>query len=235
MVKFLILAGGKGERMAPYTDIIPKCLLPVGGIPCVRWIVDDILFQYGWRPEDIVLCINKKFERHFKHEFRDLPVRFSITEEPRGTGSEVMAASEFLGSDTFILRYGDDLTDIDYNLLLDFHRSKKALITLGLTSHVKLPVGVVVLNGLNGNRVVAIKEKPYLNRNAWMGVAIMEPDVLKYLKEDDDIAINLIPAVIMDRPDKVIGYVFDSEWYDVGNLEHWRQANEAYNNWAFPY
>ena len=227
MVKFLVLAGGKGERMAPYTDIIPKCLLPVAGIPCVRWIIDDILFQWGWSPEDIILCINRKFENHFKHEFRDLSIKFSITEEPRGTGSEILAAKRFLDSNTFILRYGDDLTDVDYHLLLRLHQSKKALITLGLTKRVKLPVGVVVLDG---DRVVAIKEKPYLNHNTWMGVAVMDSSVLKYLKEGDDIAGDLIPAVIMNHPDKVIGYVFDSEWYDVGNLEHWRRANEAHNN-----
>ena len=112
-------------------------------------------------------------------------------------------------------------------MLLRIHQSKKALITLGLTKRVKLPVGVVILDG---DRVVVIKEKPYLNHNTWMGVAVMDSFVLKYLKEGDDIAGDLIPTVIMNHPDKVIGYVFDSEWYDVGNLEHWRRVNEAYSN-----
>lgn len=211
--------------MAPYSEVLHKCLLPVNGVPTVRWIVEDILFQCGWREKNIILCINKKFERHFKHEFRDLLISFSITEEPTGTGDEVLSVRKYL-DETFILRYGDDLTKINYNLLLELHKTKNALITLGLTNRVRLSVGIVEID--DDKRVIKMDEKPYIDRNVWAGVAVMEPEVLTILNENEDIARDLIPNIIRSHPDRVFGYVFSENWYDVGNLTHWRRADEAY-------
>src|ERR1700690_1052023 len=98
--RLLILAGGKGERLFPFSSVIPKCLIPVAGKPCVRWIVEDAL-QQGF--DDIVLCINKKDEANFKHEFRDLDVIFSVNCEATGTVDELLGAKgNRLIANTFI-------------------------------------------------------------------------------------------------------------------------------------
>ncbi len=84
--RFIVLAGGKGERLFPFSSVIPKCLIPVAGKPCVRWIVEDAI-QQGFK--DIVLCINKKDESNFMYEFRDLDIKFSVNCEPTGTEDEL--------------------------------------------------------------------------------------------------------------------------------------------------
>ena len=122
-IRFIVMAGGKGDRLFPFSAVIPKCLIPVAGKPCVRWIVEDALSQ-GFN--DIVLCINKKDERNFMHEFRDLNIKFSVNSRATGTVDELLCAQEngFI-TDTFILRYGDDLTDVSFNDIVSFHKAKK--------------------------------------------------------------------------------------------------------------
>jgi mannose-1-phosphate guanylyltransferase len=98
-LRFLVLAGGKGERLFPFSSIIPKCLIPVAGKPCVRWIIEDAI-QQGFK--DIVLCINKKDQSNFKYEFRDLDIKFSVSTQSKSTVDELINADEKGFIDRFI-------------------------------------------------------------------------------------------------------------------------------------
>ncbi len=221
--RFIILAGGKGERLFPFSSIIPKCLFPVAGKPCVRWIVEDAI-QQGF--SDIVLCINSKDESHFRYEFRDLDLKFSVSDRSRGTVDELLCAqSQGFITDTFILRYGDDLTEVSFNNILNFHRIKKATATLPFTTELKLPVGVLKIskNGV----VEDFIEKPKLGKPSWIGVAVFEPKVMKYLEPGEDVASQGIPKLLRAK-ERVYSYATQNHWYDVGNLEHWRRADEYF-------
>lgn len=219
-MKFFVLAGGRGTRMTPYSEVIPKCLLPVAGKPCVRWIIEDIIDQ-GF--DEIVLCINKEYEPNFRHEFRDLDVEYSVSEEPLGTVGEILCAKKLMDG-TFVLRYGDDLTKIDYLALIDFHNKEGATATLVLTTNVPLSVGVAELDG---NRITKIREKPPLGLPAWAAIAVLDPRAVSYFRLGEDIAGNALPKMV-EAGENVCGFMIDSLWLDVGNIEHLRRANTYY-------
>ncbi len=223
-IRFIVLAGGKGERLFPFSSVIPKCLIPVAGKPCVRWIVEDAI-QQGF--DDIVLCINKKDEPNFKHEFRDLDVTFSVNCETTGTVDELLCATgNGLVVNTFILRYGDDLTEISLKNMVSFHKEKNALATLPFTMGLKLPVGILKIG--NDGAVEEFIEKPPLEKPSWIGVAVFDPKVLNYLKPGEDIAAHVIPR-LLNAKEKVYSFETPNHWYDVGNLEHWRKADEYFS------
>ena len=222
-IRFVILAGGKGERLFPFSSVIPKCLIPVAGKPCVRWIVEDALSQ-GFN--DIVLCINKKDESNFRYEFRDLDIKFSVNSESTGTVDELLCAQgNGLITGTFILRYGDDLTEASFNDMVSFHKTKKAVATLPYTMELKLPVGILII-GENG-AVQGFIEKPKLEKPSWIGVAVFEFKVMKYFEPGKDIASHGIPRLLKAK-ERVYAFATQNNWYDVGNLEHWRRADDYF-------
>ena len=216
-----ILAGGYGTRFHPYSELIPKCLVPIQGTPISRLLVLRLLAQ-GFKVTDIVVCINKWAEPLFRHEFRDLPVFFNVTEQPLGTAGELLSAKPLVDG-TFILQYGDDLTRIDYKGLVDFHKAKEADVTLAVTKKVPLEVGVVEVTW--GEKITAFREKPFLGRHAWAAVSVFEPIVLEYCGIGKDLAKDVIPKMLEDKR-RVYAYEIDSVWLDVGSIGHYRLANE---------
>lgn len=196
-----------------------KCLFPVAGKPAIRWVIDDIMRQ-GFN--DIVCCINRKDEEAFRYEFRDLQnIKFSVSEEPLGTVGELLVAKRLI-DDTFCLRYADDLTEIDYKALIDFHRQKQATITIAVTSQFRLPVGVVDLD--NNGKIFRFYEKPLLNKYVWAAIAVLEPRTVAYFKLGEDLAEHTLPKMI-ESGEPVYAFINDKPWFDVGNLEHWKLSN----------
>ena len=216
-----MLAGGKGERLFPFSSLIPKCLVPVAGKPCVRWIIEDIL-QQGFN--NIVLCINNKDEQNFRYEFRDLDIQYSVSSDSRSTVDELIFARDLIVG-TFFLRYGDDLTEVSYGEILKAHKEKKATATLAYTTELQLPVGLIKL-GENGI-VQDFIEKPKLNSPSWIGVAVLEARVKDYFAPGEDIAGNTIRKMLNNH-EKVYSAATENNWYDVGNIEHWRKADDYF-------
>jgi len=220
-MRMLVLAGGKGERFFPFSTLIPKCLVPVAGKPCLRWIVEEAT-QQGFT--DIILCVNRKDESNFKYEFRDLKLKYSVSEEPTGTVDELSFARGLIDG-AFILRYGDDLTEIDYRELVKFHKEKEAAVTLAATTGFRLPVGILETDAIG--RVAKFIEKPKLERPSWIGIGVFEPRVLNYLRAGEDIAADTISRML-GAGEKVYSFVVQNGWYDVGNIEHWRMADDYF-------
>jgi NDP-sugar pyrophosphorylase family protein len=203
--------------------MISKCLVPIAGKPAARWIIEEILAQGH---DDLVLCINRKDEAAYKHEFRDIPVKYSITEAPLGTVGELLAARHLI-EDTFVLRYLDDLTEVNYKQMLKFHIRKSALVTIAVTTRLRLPVGVIQHD--RSGLIWGFEEKPLLNKPIWTAIAIMEPKALDYFEPGEDIGSNVLPRMIAaDEP--VYAFENDKEWYDVGNIENWKRADSEYQS-----
>jgi len=223
-MKFLILAGGHGTRIFPFSELVPKCLLPVAGVPCVYRIAKRVLDQ-GYEP---VLCINRWMEDQFRFAFRDLDVEFSISPEPMGTAGEIhywATKSRADGSGMFMLQYGDDLTEIDYRQVLQFHRIKKCDVTLAATTKVALEVGVL---DHYHTRLDAFHEKPMLGKPIWTSIAALGPVVLNYLGPGLDMARDIFPKMIKEER-RIFVYETDVDWIDIGNIGHYRRANELYS------
>jgi len=222
-----LLAGGHATRLQPYSDVIPKCLLPVGGEPISRIIVRRLIDE-GF--EDVVLCVNERFEAEFRHEFRDLDVKFSVTPEPMGTAGEVHAAlQKYPADDAFLIVYGDDLTRISYKRLAEHHDKSGADATIAVTTNVPLEVGVVRLK--NGY-VRSFVEKPSIREicptaYVWIGTAVFEPSTIELFAPHRDIAKDIFPEM-MRRGMKIAAYVTEELWVDCGNIFHYKRAKEIF-------
>jgi len=218
-MRFFLLGGGRGTRFQPLTLVMNKCLIPVAGKPAARWIVEDIMAQ-GFN--DLVMCINRKDEQAFKYEFRDLTnIKYSISEEPLGTVGELLVAKNLI-DDTFALRYLDDLTEINYKKLIDFHKKKHAVVTIAVTRKMRLPVGVVNLD--DEGKITSFSEKPLLDKYVWTAIALLEPKAVAYFKFGEDIAAHALPKML-EVGEPVYAYINDEPWFDVGNIEHWKNAD----------
>ncbi len=220
-MKVVIPAGGKGGRLFPYTDLIPKALLPVGGKPVIWWIAQNLM-KHGF--EDIIICINKEHTENFRYELRDYKTNMTIIENDRPLGS----AGETLGAkkdikESFLLHYSDELTPINLTELVGFHKVRKTAIgTLAVVKNVPLDVGLVELDG---HRVKQLVEKPMLNRNAWAGIGVFEPEIFDFIKIGDDFSKSVFPKVLVANK-RLFVYQSPVNWCDVGILSHYRRVCE---------
>lgn len=220
-MRVVIPAGGEGSRLFPYTDVIPKALLPVGGKPVIWWIIQS-LRKHGF--EDIIICINKRHTENFRYELRDYGENITLIENDRSLGSagEILGAKDLL-DDSFLMHYSDELTPVNLTELVGFHKVRKTSIgTLAVVKNVPLDVGLVELDG---HRVKQLVEKPMLNRTAWAGIAVFEPEIFDFIKIGDDFAMNVFPKVLQDNK-RLFAYQSPVRWFDVGSLSHYKKACE---------
>lgn len=233
-MRVFVLAGGEGRRMEPWSSIIPKCLLPINGVPAVRHIITMLEEAELY---DIVLCTNRQFEPHFRYEFKnDSNIKMSVTDSPSGTAGEVFhALQHYPVQESFMVVYGDDLTKIDYKEMLVAHQNQKEqklsreLVTVAVTNNVRLDVGVV---STLGDYVLYFYEKPLMreicDKYVWIGVAIFEPYAVPYFKDGEDIASDVFSALLLADKFLVHPYITSNEWVDIGNYIHYKRANEIF-------
>jgi NDP-sugar pyrophosphorylase family protein len=226
----MILAAGEGTRMRPLTLDSPKVLLPIDGGPLmgytISWLKDhgitDIivnLHYLGGKIKDF-LGDGSRF---------GVRISYSVEETLLGTAGGVKRAEGFFDG-TFVVVYGDVLTDFDLRKMIRFHRARKALATLAvLRTTATGDVGIVALDG--GGKITGFVEKPLgvARKNLVNGgVYVLESDVLKYIAEGfSDFAYHVFPLLLaLNLP--VYGYVLKPDDYllDIGTPERYRQTGE---------
>ena len=180
-MKVILLAGGLGTRLSEYTKTIPKPMVSVAGKPMLIHIMNHYA-KYGFK--DFYIALGYKGEI-IKKYFNKNKFKWNVTLIPTGektmTGGRLKRLEKYIGSETFMLTYGDGLSNIDLKKLLRFHKKNKKLVTM---SAVRPPARFGVIK-LNGNKVTYFKEKSKLD-DGWIngGFFIMEPTFLKYIKND---------------------------------------------------
>ncbi|KSW10749.1 sugar-phosphate nucleotidyltransferase [Pyrodictium occultum] len=226
-----ILAGGEGRRLRPYTDLIPKPMIPVGPEekPVLEHIVEWIA-RHGVR--DIVLLVGYKW-RYIRNYFRDgaglgARIRYSVdTPEYRGTGGALLQAYRrgLLRNPTLVW-YGDILAALNPLDLLKTHEEKRSHATLAIATRYQVPVGVAEM-GEDG-RITGLREKPELSINATIGILAVDPSVLdeaeQKLGRNFDIMAGLIPYMI-ERGYRVYAYIYNGPWIDVGSMERYAKLD----------
>src|SRR5262249_23571119 len=193
-VKAVILAGGKGVRLRPFTASFPKPLVPLGDVPITE-ILMRRLIQFGIT--DITLTLGHLAElikAYFFHR-RDLTHRMTLhyidEQEPTGTAGSLAFVQGL--DETFFVMNGDVLTDLDFDELIAFHRQRGA--TLSIATHrrqVKIDLGVIDVD--DNQRIVGYREKPQYGYDVSMGIYVYEPRVLEHIE----------PGKYLDFPDLVL-------------------------------
>ena len=232
VTKAIILAAGKGSRLRPLTLQMPKVLLPVGGIPLIRYTL-SWLESHGISEVAINL-------HHFGGRIRTylgdgsvcgVKIYYSPEKELLGTAGGVKRMEKFLNT-TFVVVYGDVLTDFDLSAMVHFHKAKKTLATLALLE-VSTPGESGIVEADRQGRLVSFKEKPRCEPEAGNlsngAVYVLEKEVLDYIPSQSfcDFGYDIFPKLLeLDLP--VYGYVLKPEDYliDVGTLDKYHKANE---------
>lgn len=224
-VRAVILAGGKGTRLMPLTENLPKPLVPIGGLPILEIIVRQ-LRHFGIT--DLTLSVGHLhglLEEHFADGAGwGVSIGYSHEAEPLGTAGPVALVDRL--SDPFLVLNGDLLCSIDYGELVAQHRASGALVTIAsYPKEVKIELGVLETDG---DRLVDYVEKPVIPYRVSMGIYAMSPDVLSRIPEGQRFDLpDLIKRLIADG-ERVNLYRFDGYWRDIGTMDEYAAANEEF-------
>lgn len=222
----IVLAGGKGTRLAPYTNILPKPLMPIGNMP----ILEVLLRQMKLAGiHEVVLTVGhlaSLLEAFFKDGSRwGLSIRYSMEDCPLGTAGPLALVAGL--ENTFLVCNGDVLTTLDLKALLSFHRAQGGIATIAMhRRQVKINLGVIQCDG--GNAITGYVEKPALDYLVSMGVYVFEPKVLEYIPRGQYLDFPDLVHKLLEAGEKVYGYPFDGYWQDLGNPEDYQQAQEDF-------
>jgi NDP-sugar pyrophosphorylase family protein len=227
-MKAVILAGGKGARLAPYTKVIPKPLMPIGDMPILEVLLRQIK-RAG--VDEVILTVGHMAEllRAFFQEGERLgtPIRYSYEHEPLGTAGPLKLVTGL--DETFLVMNGDVLTTLDFADLIAFHRKSRALVTIAMYDRkVKIDLGVLQLDG--GNEVIGYIEKPTYDFQVSMGVYVFEPAALKFIPEQTYFDFPTLILRLLECGEKVAGYPFDGYWQDLGRPDDYEQAVNDFEN-----
>ena len=180
-MKVVILAGGFGTRLSEYTDSIPKPMVPIGGKPIIEHIM-NIYGSYGHKEFYIALGYKGEIiKEYFKNFNNDWKINLVDTGADTYTGGRLKRLEKYLSKETFLLTYGDGLSDININELIDFHKNHKKIVTI---SAVRPPARFGSLS-LKGSEVLKFKEKSQLGES-WIngGFFVINPKFFNFLKGD---------------------------------------------------
>lgn len=181
-MKIVILAGGQGTRLSEYTKTIPKPMVKINGKPMILRIMNHFA-NSGFKNFYIALGYKGDLiKKYFKNNKKGWKINLIDTGQKTMTGGRLKRLSKYLGNETFLMTYGDGLSDVNLKKLIKLHKKNKKLVTL---TAVRPPARFGHLK-LKGNFVKYFKEKSSLDEG-WIngGFFVMEPKFLKYIKNDD--------------------------------------------------
>ncbi len=231
-MKAVILAGGKGTRLAPYTTIFPKPLVPIGERPILEIIVRQLVRQgIG----DIILSVGhlgELIEAYFQNGHRNIPgLRLQYFREcqPLGTAGPLAMIPGL--DDTFLVMNGDVLTTLDYQGLIQCHRSTGAILTIAMHRK-EVHVDLGVLETDSGGALTCYREKPSYCFNVSMGIYIYEHNVLHYINKGRYLDFPDLVSDLLRHGEKVVGYPSQDYWLDIGRREDYELAQQEYQSGA---
>ena len=181
-MKVVILAGGLGSRISEYTKIIPKPMIPINNVPILIHIINHYR-KYNLNKFYIAVGYKSKIIKDYfkKKNFKDCKINIIDTGLKTMTGGRLKRLSKYLGKETFLMTYGDGVSNVNLKKLIKFHKQKKKIMTL---TAVRPPARFGAIK-ITNNIVKYFKEKSNLDEG-WIngGFFVIEPELFKYIKND---------------------------------------------------
>lgn len=223
-----LLAAGEGTRLRPLTETMPKCLVPIKGMPLLSiWL--DLLKLHG--VTDVL--INLHYLPHLVEQYIDgnatgINVRIFHEKTLLGTAGTVMANRDFVrGKGCFLIAYADNLTNVNLRRMVNFHEERGGILTTGLF-RAKAPreCGIAEIDG--DNVITSFTEKPAhpVSNLANAGIYIAGEELFDYIPMNKfiDFGFDVLPRLI----GKMYGYVIEEYLIDIGNPDNYKRANEQW-------
>jgi len=225
-MRAVILAGGRGTRLLPYTTVFPKPLMPIGDMPILEVVLRQLKDAGITKVTMAVGHLAELLQAFFGDGTRlGLEIGYSREDRPLGTVGPLTLIDGL--QDTFLMMNGDILTTIDYAHLIQTHRASGAVATIATyVRQVKIDFGVLETNA--ADLVREYTEKPVLDYRVSMGIYVFEPGILKYLTQGQyrDFP-DLVKTLIADNK-PVRSYPFTGYWLDMGRPDDYAKAVEEF-------
>jgi NDP-sugar pyrophosphorylase family protein len=221
-IRAVILAGGKGTRLKPYTTVFPKPLMPIGEMPILEVVLRQ-LKSFGF--EKITLSVNHLadlIQTFFGNGSNlGLDISYCMEDTPLGTAGSLSLVEDV--TEDFLVMNGDLLTTIDYAAMVRNHIDSGATATIGIFNReAKIDFGVLEIG--NNGELIAYKEKPRLEYTFSMGVNVFNRTVLEFIPQGKYLDIPTLMMNLKKAGKSVLTFSSDCEWLDIGRPDDYEQA-----------
>jgi NDP-sugar pyrophosphorylase family protein len=228
-VRAVVLAGGRGTRLAPYTSVLPKPLMPIGNRAILEVVIDQ-LAHHGFN--DVTLCVG-----HLAHLIRAVfdsrngnasgSIEYVHEEEPLGTAGPLRRVGR---GEPLLVMNGDVLTTLDFSSLVDHHVESGNILTVATNQRtIKIDYGVIYVSGSNGSTMIdTFEEKPEIISTVSMGVYVIEPAAVEYIPEGSYFDIPDLIHALLAAGEPVGAYTHDGIWFDIGRQDDYAEAANAW-------
>lgn len=225
-MKAVILAGGLGERLRPFTQAIPKPLLPIGEQSLLELQITNLV-EHG--VDEIFVATNYKsnYIKNFIGDGERLGVKITFSEEtvPLGTCGPLSLLRDQL-KEPFIMMNGDILTTLNFRKFYDYGVAQESDFTVA-TKHIRTPFNFGSVES-RGNRIVKVEEKPDFVIEIVAGIYLIKPPLLELIPDQEYYGIDSLISRMLGEGRPITRYLMEEFWLDIGGLEDYNKAEEAY-------
>ena len=228
-MEVVILCGGKGARLNEYTQSVPKPMIEIGGKPILMHLM-ELYAKSGHK--DFILCTGYKGERieeYFKGN-KDWNIKFVNAGENANKAERLMKAKNSIRDDTFLLAYGDDLSNVDINSVIAFHKKAGKVMTL-VAIHLISQFGIIQVN--ENQEVTQFKEKPKLDHLMNGGFYVMDKRIFDYIKPGYDLEKETFEDLA--KQNQIMAFKHNGFWKSMNTLKDVIELNELYNKGSAPW
>lgn len=222
----VLLVGGKGSRLHPYTTILPKPLMPIHERP----ILEIVLLQLKEAGvEHVTLAVNylaDLIQAYFGDGKRlGLKIDYSPESRPLGTAGPIRLIENL--PENFIVMNGDVLSTLNFEDLFQFHCKHQALATIGTYAR-KIPIELGVLNVNEAHQITCYDEKPKLQYLVSMGIYCFHRDILKSIPYNQVLDLPVLMRHLIEQNQPPLSYQFDGIWLDIGRQQDYAEAQQIF-------
>mgnify|MGYP003342626569 FL=1 len=226
-MKAVILAGGLGTRLQPYTTFLPKPMLPLGEKPLLEHLIDWLKLN---KVDEIILCVSylrKTIEDYFEDGARfGVKIEYAVADRPLATAGQLKTAETFV-DDTFVCVYGDSIFNFDLKKMISQHKSKKSFITMSLHEYkTNLKYGVIETN--KSGKVTAWNEKPEIKANINIGCYVMEPEVFSYIPQTKPYGMDDVIKKALVKKKDIGSFITKNGFIDIGDKASYKKAYQEF-------
>lgn len=228
-VKAVLLAGGLGSRLRPYTWVLPKPLIPVGDQPVIALLLKQ-LRKHGVEEAIITLGYLGELIQAACADGAQWGIRLKYVneEKPLGTIGPLSYLREHL-TETFLVSNGDVVADINIHDLVDFHHQKGGIATVACyKKRYSVDYGILTMD--DSGHVRSFEEKPVEDVMVNMGIYVFEPSILRYIPHGESSGVDKLLHELLRNQEEVHCFVHDGQWLDIGSVKELEEAQEVFRS-----
>lgn len=227
-MKAVILAGGKGTRLYPYTTVFPKPLVPIDDMPIIEILlrqlkdhgISSVTVSVGHLAELLMTFLGKG-------EKFGIPIEYVSEDKPMGTVAPLTLIRDL--PEDFFLMNGDVLTNLNYRDLFEFHVTHRSALTIATyLKEVNVDLGVLVTD--SQNLLTDYIEKPTYRYDVSMGIYVFNKSVIQYIPRNEYYDFPTLVRSLLDKKIKVMSYPFNDIWLDIGRPADYDEAQNVFKS-----